>query len=571
MGRHGGVTDADGETGMSQTPLRSASQRARMELERVRALRLSLLASVLLGVLVGLLAILGKALLIETMGDPGYIELMAALTIAAWLGGVPAGLVAMAVTIFLNTVLFIEPVGRLEIWDRSETTKQAIYVLVSVGTVLLIASRRASRDRLATALAESADLAEAVESRDERLELILKASGTGFWEWDVASGKLVWSEAIFRQHGLDPAGAAPDFEAYLEIVHPDDRERFLSGLATTSAGGPDLDQQFRIIWPDGSVHWTHGVGRMFVDAKGQPERMIGTGQDITERRRVEAERDRLLVEERRAAQYREAFIDVISHELRTPITTILGLAQILAKPGRDDDVQLRASLLEDVRAESERLHRLVEDLLVLSRVERGRLEVEAEPLQLSRLLGQLTATEAIERPSIVIELDVEPDLPIVAGESTYVGQILRNLLGNAAKYSPPGTHVVVSARREREGVAVRVSDEGPGISEEVAQRGFELFFRDPEMAGLVAGSGIGLFVCASLVQAMGGEIWARRRPEGGSEFGFLLRILEPDDDLLLPEPRARLASATAPEAAAPAEPATTPEAAVPATTPEAAA
>jgi signal transduction histidine kinase len=204
-------------------------------------------------------------------------------------------------------------------------------------------------------------------------------------------------------------------------------------------------------------------------------------------------------------------------------------------------------------------------------VERGRLDVEAEPLQLSRLLGQLVATEAIERPSIVIELDVEPDLPIVAGESTYVGQVLRNLLGNAAKYSPPGTRVVVSARREREGVAVRVSDEGPGISEEVAQRGFELFFRDPDMAGLVAGSGIGLFVCASLVQAMGGEIWARRRPEGGSEFGFLLRILEPDDDLLLPEPRARLASATAPEAAAPAEPATTPEAAVPATTPEAAA
>jgi signal transduction histidine kinase len=91
---------------------------------------------------------------------------------------------------------------------------------------------------------------------------------------------------------------------------------------------------------------------------------------------------------------------------------------------------------------------------------------------------------------------------------------------------------------------MHVSDDGPGISEETAERAFDLFFRDPDMARMVAGSGIGLFVCASLVQAMGGRIWARRRSEGGSEFGFLLRILEPDDDLLLPEPRATLSAAT---------------------------
>jgi K+-sensing histidine kinase KdpD len=258
--------------------------------------------------------------------------------------------------------------------------------------------------------------------------------------------------------------------------------------------------------------------------------MVGTGQDITGRRRLEDERDRLLAEERRANEYREAFIDVISHELRTPITTILGLTQLLTRPGRLDDVATSAPLVEDVRAETERLHRLVEDLLVLSRLERGALDIESEPLQLSHLLQAIVATEAAERPSISIELDMERDLPIVAGESTYIAQILRNLLGNAAKYTPPGTRVVVSARREADGVAVRVSDEGPGIAEEAAEHIFDLFYRDPEMARTVAGSGIGLFVCSSLVQAMGGRIWARRRPEGGAEFGFLLRVLEPDDD-----------------------------------------
>lgn len=516
---------------MTQPLLREATARARRELSRAGDLQPSLLPAIALGIAIGLLAVAGKGLIVETIGDPGYIELVAAITIAAWLGGVPAGLAAIAVTVMLNSVLFVPPIGRLELFGRVELTKAAIYVLVSIGTVLLVASRRASRDRLAASLAESAQLAEAVASRDERLEMVLQASGTGFWEWDVDSGRIDWSEAIYRQHGMDPSGPAPDFPDYVELVHPEDRDPLRSALADALAGGPDLALEFRILWPDGSVHWTHGIGRVFRDAAGRPGRMIGTGQDITERRRLEEQTERLLAEERRASQYREAFIDVISHELRTPITTVLGLTQILTRPGRLEDVESSGPLLEDVRAESERLHRLVEDLLVLSRVERGTLDVESEPLVLRRLLEDLVTLESAERPSIRIELDVEPDLPIVAGEPTYVSQCLRNLLGNAAKYTPPGTRVVISARQESGGVAIRVSDEGPGLSDVAVEHAFELFYRDARMARTVAGSGIGLFVCSSLVQAMGGRIWARQRPEGGAEFGFLLRTVEADDDL----------------------------------------
>ena len=265
--------------------------------------------------------------------------------------------------------------------------------------------------------------------------------------------------------------------------------------------------------------------------------MLGTGQDIDERRRLEAERDQLLADERRAGEFREAFIDVISHELRTPITTILGITQILARPGRADDAATRTPLLEDVRSESERLHRLVEDLLVLSRVERGRLVVDTEPLEPRRLLERAVAHEASELPSIDITLDIAPDLPIVAGEATYVEQILRNLLGNAAKYTPAGTRVVVSARRAGsqdgeagDAVAIRVIDQGPGVPLASIDRIFELFYRDPDSARTVSGSGIGLFVCASLVTAMGGRIWAALPAGGGTEFGFTLRVLASDED-----------------------------------------
>jgi hypothetical protein len=359
--------------------------------------------------------------------------------------------------------------------------------------------------------------------------MMLAASGTGFWEWDIVSGELMWSEAIFRQHGIEPAPRAPDYATYIDTIHPDDRATFESAVAAAIEGGASFALDFRIVWPDGTVHWTHGAGRVFRDETGQAIRMIGTGQDITDQKRLIEDRDRLLADEHRAAEFREAFVDVISHELRTPITTIMGLAQILARPGRADDEASRAALLEDVRSESERLHRLVEDLLVLSRIERGRLEVDPEPLEPRRLLERAVAHEARELSSITVETDLERDLPIVAGEATYIEQIVRNLLGNAAKYTPPGSHVVVSARKRETHVEVRVSDDGPGIPPASIERIFELFYRDPESARAVAGSGIGLFVCATLIEAMGGRIWARRRPEGGSEFGFTLRAIEPDE------------------------------------------
>jgi PAS domain S-box-containing protein len=506
-------------------PTAAAAGRAKGEIARARDLRLETGQAIIAGLFIAWLAIAIKASLNEVVGgNTGYIVLTAAAVLAAWVGGLAGGLTAVAVAVVFNHVAFLagQPIS------QTSQFLQALYVVVGTAIVLAVASRRASRDRLADALAEVATMAEEAEARDARLELMLSASGTGFWEWDVETGLLTWSDAIFRQHGLEPAPKAPAYAAYLDMIHPDDRAAFESSIASAIDGADMFELDFRVVWPDGAVHWTHGAGRLFRDDTGRPIRMIGTGQDITDRRRLIEDRDRLLDDERRAGAFREAFVDVISHELRTPITTIMGLAQILARPGRADDEASRRVLLEDVRSEAERLHRLVEDLLVLSRVERGRLEVDAEPIEPRRLLERIVTQEARELPTITVETDFEPDLPIAAGETTYVEQIVRNLLNNAAKYTPNDSRVVVSARKVDGTVEVRVTDDGPGIPASSIDRIFELFYRDPTSSRLVAGSGIGLFVCASLVEAMGGRIWASRVPEGGTEVGFSLRILEPD-------------------------------------------
>ena len=246
---------------------------------------------------------------------------------------------------------------------------------------------------------------------------------------------------------------------------------------------------------------------------------------IDRRRRTEAERE--------AQDINRAFIGVVSHELRTPITTIYGGAKMLRRLDADD--RERAGILTDLEADAERLYRLTEDLLVLTRLERRDLEVASEPVLLSRLIERVVASEMKRWPMMEAQVELPVELDPVAGEDNYVEQVLRNLIGNAAKYSPAGSTIEVVVEPEGEEVAVRICDRGPGIRDEDPERLFSLFYRSPATAQQASGAGIGLFVCRELVRAMGGRIWARRRPDGGSEFGFALRrYVEPvEDDLAL--------------------------------------
>ncbi len=384
---------------------------------------------------------------------------------------------------------------------------------------------------LAAARAETERLTALVRDLDDRLELVLAASRTGLWEWDVASGALIWSDQISIQHGLPPGVAPKDFDTYLEMIHPDDREMLLTRVGGALEAHEPYNLEFRIVWADGSVHWTFGAGRAFYDEDGQPVRMVGTGQDITERRQLELERDGLVVAERRVNEWREAFIAVLSHELRTPITTILGASAVLSRPvgpGRDER---RQELLGDIASEAGRLNRIVSDLVVLSQSERGVLDSVCEPMGLRHVLERVVEEEARRWSSVDFRLETPRPHPVVLAEQTYVEQVLRNMMGNAAKYGPPMGQVKVVCEAHPSEAIVRVLDDGPGFPADDADRLFEPFYRSPTSARQVSGSGIGLFVCARLVEAMGGRIWAQPRPEGGAEFGFALRLVDetPDD------------------------------------------
>jgi two-component system sensor histidine kinase KdpD len=192
------------------------------------------------------------------------------------------------------------------------------------------------------------------------------------------------------------------------------------------------------------------------------------------------------------------------------------------------EASARDEIQRDVVEESDRLYRLVEDLLVLTRVERGSLDIGDEPIHLGRLLERVVASERSRWPDIRFETHVPAGLPSAAGEDTYAEQVLRNLLGNAAKYGGAGSTVLVTADADDDSVLLRVLDEGPGVDEAEADRLFDLFYRSPATAAAATGAGIGLFVCRQLVEAMGGTIAAGRRPEGGSAFTVTLPRYQDD-------------------------------------------
>lgn len=364
---------------------------------------------------------------------------------------------------------------------------------------------------------------------DQRLRLTLEAAAAGTWDWDIVQDRIEWSSEIDASHGVASRQRPMSFRDYLALIHPDDRPLVRAAVDAAVTEQLPYDIEFRIVRPDGTVRWTHGAGRVMFDPAGSPVRMIGISLDITARKRAEAERDRLVEAEREAARLRDAFIGVVSHELRTPITTIFGGTRVLGRRWREMDPDARDAILTDIVEESDRLYRLVEDLLVLTRVERGTLEVGDEPIHLVRLVGRVTASERARWPGVTFVVDVPPELPAVAGEDTYLEQVLRNLLGNAGKYGGPGTTVTVRGAADERWVRLEVADEGPGIDEAEAERLFELFYRSPTVSGVAPGAGIGLFVCRHLVTAMGGTVHASRRPEGGAVFTIALPRYVEDD------------------------------------------
>ena len=370
-------------------------------------------------------------------------------------------------------------------------------------------------------------LVDLLRDRDRRLGMTLGVARAGTWEMDVETRRFEVSAELRRLYGIADDEPLGTLDAYLEHVHEEDRRVVREGIGRAATSGGPFTVEFRVQRVDGATLRMLGVGRTFADQAGRPTRLMAIDRDVTPERAAEAERERLLEQEREARRLSEAFFGVMSHELRTPVTTIIAGSRLLGRSTTLDPGD--AELVEDIAFEANRLHRLIDDLLVLSRIERGNLALSAEPVHLGHLVDRVVVHEQRRWAETTFRTSPRTSHEVIEGEETYVEQVLRNLLSNAAKYSPVGTEVDVVVERDGNEVIVRVLDQGTGVGAEELGDLFSLFYRSPTTAATASGAGIGLFVCDRLIRAMGGRIWARRRPTGGSEFGFALRAVQDDD------------------------------------------
>jgi signal transduction histidine kinase len=378
------------------------------------------------------------------------------------------------------------------------------------GAAILATTEIAKRAGIAIADIEAQErlrgLAASEHARAAELNAVIRAMGDGLVVCDP-SGRILLSNPAAED-------VFPDVEetSYQEILDQlEDPDRRAPALGVR--GGPI---QLRVRsgderWIEVST-WPVAAGRDHAIAS-QDETIVIL-RDVTEQRQRQAVRD--------------TFIGVLSHELRTPVTTIYAGAKVLARPGELADTT-REEIFADIVVESERLHRLVEDVVAMTRFEDETAEVGAEPVLLQRLLPGVVASEESRWPGVRFETALEAGLPTVVADPTYVEQVVRNLLSNAAKYGGGGTVVTAIVEATEDEVVVRIRDDGPGFPPDEGDRLFELFFRSAQTARAAAGAGIGLFVCARLIRAMGGRIWAANLPVGGAEFGFALKVMAEDE------------------------------------------
>jgi two-component system sensor histidine kinase KdpD len=226
---------------------------------------------------------------------------------------------------------------------------------------------------------------------------------------------------------------------------------------------------------------------------------------------------------------RNALLSSVSHDLRTPLASISGAASTLVDTGDQLDVAIRRELAQTIADEGERLNRLLTNLLEMTRLEAGAVQVRKEWQPLEEVVGSALARLDRALDARQVSVAMPADLALVPLDSVLIEQVLVNLLDNALKYTPPGGPLAIAAAQEDAAVVVRVADRGPGLPEQALTSVFDKFYRiraasDP--AGPVsAGSvGLGLAICRGIVEAHGGRIWAENRPGGGAVFAFTLPL-----------------------------------------------
>jgi PAS domain S-box-containing protein len=366
-------------------------------------------------------------------------------------------------------------------------------------------------DELALASLVAAQIAFAVERTrtadqarrsEERLRFVLDATSMGIWDWDLTTNRVQWSDNLERIHGLAPGTFDGTFASYEREIHPEDRDRVLASAQRALSEGVPHDVEYRIVAPDGSVRWCEGKGQVEYQ-DGRPVRMTGVCMMVTPRKEAELER---LAAAEESSRLKDEFLATLSHELRTPLNAILGWAHML-EGGLSPDKTRRAI---DVIGRNARLQaQLIEDVLDVSRIIVGKLDVERIPLSVPQLVDAVVADEspAFSAKRIRFEKRIDAEVGSIEGDPRRLHQVLSNVLSNAVKFTPEGGSIALDCSARPASIEIQIRDSGEGIASEFLPFVFDRFRQaDSRTTRKHGGLGLGLAIARHLVEQHGGSI-----------------------------------------------------------------
>ncbi len=382
----------------------------------------------------------------------------------------------------------------------------------TVESVLSIASDITEQELVDAALRES----------KARLEFTLAAAHVGEWEIDVLTGECRHSELFDRCFGYDTPVPGWRLETLYEHLHPDDRDGVQALVTRAFETRADLAFEARVVWPDASVHWIDIHGSPYFSARTSlaevPRlRFLGIIADITQRKHTEAALHD-------ADLRKDEFLATLAHELRNPLAPIRNAVQIM-QLSRDEAMHDHARKI--IERQLKQMVHLVDDLLDVSRISQGKVELRLEQVDVAEAV-----LDAIETSRPLIDAGrhhlttrlAPPRALMVDADPTRLTQIVANLLNNAAKYTPEGGHIQVLAERDGDAAVITVQDSGIGLSQDMLPRVFDMFAQvDRSMERAQGGLGIGLALVKRLVEMHGGSVHAT---SDGPDLGcrFVVRV-----------------------------------------------
>ena len=379
----------------------------------------------------------------------------------------------------------------------------------------------AQQESLATCRSENRSEMVGIKTEAEVM-LALEAAGTGTFRWDIRTDTITWDDVLERLFGLESPKTARSLDQLLALVHPDDRQEIMRRCERCRSDGEDFETEFRVVWPGGKVRWFYGRGKTIIE-DGRPIYLTGACFDITKRKTTEMQREEALRENDRR---KDQFLAHMSHEIRSPMTSILAYADILLSHIQDaDDIEC----VKIIKQGGNHLLELIGDILDLSKIGSGKLKINREIVSLPTLINEVHSLMEVraKEKKLPLILRYEGEIPEnIETDRTRLRQILFNLVSNAIKFTAEGkVEIMARVLPNDSALEVEVTDTGIGISREQQEKLFQPFMQaNSATTRGQEGTGLGLAITKQLVSMLGGEIAFESVPNRGSTFRIKMPI-----------------------------------------------